>query len=130
MAALRPVPFLAVDSAVSFAFTGILALGLAALSGLIVTIFPRHFGQMTQAVRALPARVSRIGCLTQGLVVALVAGLGILIAVLPPLGLVLLPILALLMLPLGILFVIGWMTVALLTGDWLLRRFAPHQLPC
>ncbi len=116
-------------SAASFAFTGILALGLAALSGLIVTIFPRRFGQMTQAVRALPARVSRVGCLTQGLVVALVAGLGILIAVLPPLGLVLLPILALLMLPLGILFVIGWMTVALLTGDWLLRRFAHRTSP-
>jgi hypothetical protein len=113
----------------SFAFTGLFALGLAALSGLIVTVFPRRFGQMTQAVRALPARASRIGCLTQGLTAALVAGLGVVIAILPPLGLVLLPILALMMLPLGILFAIGWMTMALLTGDWLLRRFMRRTSP-
>ncbi len=112
-----------------FVFTGLLALGLAALSGLIVTIFPRRFGQMTEAIRTLPARVSRIGCLTQIFAVALIFGLGVLIAILPPLGLILLPILALLMLPLGILFVIGWMTMALLAGDWLLRRFARRTSP-
>lgn len=112
-----------------FIFTGLLALGLAALSGLIVTIFPRRFGQMTEAIRTLPRRASRIGCLTQIFAVALIAGLGILIAILPPLGLILLPILALLLLPLGILFVIGWMTMALLAGDWLLRRFARRISP-
>ncbi|MBA3873128.1 MAG: polymer-forming cytoskeletal protein [Anaerolineae bacterium] len=116
-------------SLAGFAFTGLLALALAALSGLIVTIFPRRFGQMTQAIRTLPARVSRVGCLTQILAVALVAILGLVIAVLPPLGLILLPFLALLMLPLGILFIIGWMTIALLLGDWLLRRFARHTSP-
>jgi len=113
----------------SFVFTGLFALGLAALSGLVVTIFPRRFGQMTEAIRTLPRRVSRIGCLTQIFAVALIAGLGILIAVLPPLGLILLPILALLMLPLGLLFVVGWMTMALLAGDWLLRRFARRTSP-
>ncbi len=122
-------PFSGGFSAASFAFTGILALALAAFSGLIVTIFPHRFGQMTQAVRSLPARVSRIGCLTQALALALIAGLGILIAVLPPLGLILLPVLALVLLPLGILFVIGWMTMALLAGDWLLRRFARRTTP-
>ena len=112
-----------------FVFSGLFVLGFAALSGLIVTIFPRRFGQMTQAVRSLPARVSRVGCLTQGFAVALVAGLSVVIAVLPPLGLVLLPILALAIVPLGILFVIGWMTVALLAGDWLVRRFMRHTSP-
>ncbi len=113
----------------SFVFTGLFALGLAALSGLIVTIFPRRFGQMTEAIRTLPVRVSRVGCLTQIFVVALVAGLGILIAILPPLGLILMPILALLLIPVGILFVIGWMTMALLAGDWLLRRLAHRSSP-
>ncbi|MBI1279885.1 MAG: hypothetical protein GC179_17285 [Anaerolineaceae bacterium] len=113
----------------SFIFNGLFAMGLAALSGLIVTIFPRRFGHMTEAIRTLPRRASRIGCLTQIFAVALVLGLGILIAVLPPLGLILLPILALLFIPLGILFVIGWMTMALLAGDWLLRRFAGRSTP-
>ena len=116
-------------SLAAFMFSGLLALALSAFSGLIVTIFPHRFGQMTQAVRSLPARVSRIGCLTQILAVALIAGLGILIAILPPLGLILLPVLALMLLPLGILFVIGWMTMALLTGDWLVRRFARRTSP-
>jgi cytoskeletal protein CcmA (bactofilin family) len=122
-------PFPGGFSFASFAFMGIFALGLAALSGLIVTIFPRRFGHMTQAVHALPARVSRIGCLTQISVVALLALLGLVIAVLPPLGLILLPILTLLMLPLGLMFAIGWMTMALLAGDWILRRFARRASP-
>ncbi len=112
-----------------FIFSGIFALGLAALSGLIVMIFPRRFGHMTEAIRTLPRRASRVGCLTQILALALMLGLGTLIAVLPPLGLILLPILALLLLPLSIMFVIGWMTMALLAGDWLLRRFARRSTP-
>ncbi len=111
-------------SLASFLITGLIALALAAFSGLIVTIFPRPFGYMTQAIRNVPARVTRIGCFTQLLVVALLVLLGVIIAVLPPLGLVLLPILALLLLPFLVLCAVGWMTMALLTGDWLLRRFA------
>lgn len=116
-------------SVASFVFSGMLALALAALSGIVATIFPRRFGQMTQVIRTLPARVSRIGCLTQVLTVILVALLGLIIAVLPPFGLVLLPILALLMLLLGVLFAIGGMTIALLTGDWFVRRFALRSSP-
>jgi len=33
------------------------------------------------------------------------------------------------MLPLGILFAIGWITMALLTGDWLVRRFMRRTSP-
>ena len=33
------------------------------------------------------------------------------------------------MLPLGIVWVIGWMTMGLLSGDWLLRRFAHRSSP-
>ena len=122
-------PFPGGFSLAGFALTGILALGLAALSGLIVTIFPRRFGQMTQAIRGLPFRVARVGCLTQLLAVVVVGLLVVIIAILPPLGLVLLPILALLLLPLGLIWVIGWMTMALLTGDWLLRRFVQRTSP-
>ncbi len=112
-----------------FVATGLIALVLSALSGLLVTIFPRPFGYMTQAVRNMPARMARIGCFSQMLIVAVIALLGVLIAVLPPLGLVMLPILALLLLPVGLLFVVGWMTMALLSGDWLLRRFARRSNP-
>jgi cytoskeletal protein CcmA (bactofilin family) len=112
-----------------FIVVGLVTLGLAALSGLIVTIFPRRFGQMTETIRMLPRRASRVGCLTLLMAVMVVGLLVVIIAVLPPVGLVLMPILALLMLPLGILFVVGWMTMALLAGDWLLRRFARRASP-
>ncbi len=122
-------PFTGGFSFAVFVVVGLITLGLAALSGLIVTIFPRRFGQMSEAIRSLPRRASRIGCLTLLMAVMVVGLLVMIIAVLPPVGLVLMPILALFMLPLGILFVIGWMTMALLAGDWLLRRFARRASP-
>ncbi len=112
-----------------FVFTGIAALGLSALAGVVVSIFPRPFGFMSQAIRSLPGRAARVGCFTQILFVALGAGVVVIIAVLPPLGLVLLPIFALLALPLGLLFAVGWITLALMAGDWLLRQFARRQSP-
>lgn len=113
----------------AFVFTGIVALGLSALAGVIVSIFPRPFGFMSQAIHSLPGRAARVGCFTQILFVALGAGLLVIIAVLPPLGLVLLPIFALLSLPLALLFAVGWVTMALMAGDWLLRQFARRQSP-
>lgn len=122
-------PFTGGFSFAAFVFVGLITLALAALSGLIVTIFPRRFGQMSEAIRMLPRRASRVGCLTLLMAVMVIGLLGVIIAVLPPVGLVLMPILALFMLPLGILFVVGWMTMALLAGDWLLRRFARRASP-
>lgn len=113
----------------AFVFTGIVTLGLGALAGVIVSIFPRPFGLMTQAIRSVPARSARVGCVTLILLVALAAGVMVILAVLPPLGLVLLPVAALLSLPLGLLFAAGWITLALLTGDWLLRKLARHHSP-
>jgi len=109
--------------------SSILALGLSALAGVIVSIFPRPFGFMSQAVRNLPGKSARVGCVTQVLMLALAGGVVVVIAVLPPLGLVLLPVAALLSLPLGLLFAVGWVTLALLAGDWLLRGFARRHSP-
>lgn len=112
-----------------FVFSGILALGLSALAGVVVSIFPRPFGFMSQAVRSFPGRSVRAGCVTQVLVLALAGGVLVVIALLPPLGLVLMPVAALLALPLGLLFAAGWVTLALLAGDWLLRGFARRHSP-
>lgn len=107
-----------------FAVSALFALAMAALAGLVVTIFPRPFAAMTEAIRSLPVRAARVGCFTQLLIVALSAGLVVVIAVVPPFGLLLLPVLALLSIPLFILFVVGWMTMALLAGSWLLHQFS------
>lgn len=112
-----------------FVATGLVALALAALAGLVVTIFPRPFSYMTQAIRTMPTRMARVGCFSQLLIAAAVALLIVLIGLIPPVGLVAMPVVALILLPVGLLFVIGWMTMALLSGDWLLRRFARRANP-
>lgn len=104
-------------------------LAMTALAGVVVTIFPRAFSYMTQAARQIPRRLAGVGCLTLLLVPGIGAGLVITLALLPPLGLILLPITCLLVIPLLLCFVAGWMTMALLLGDGVLRRFARHASP-
>lgn len=104
-------------------------LAMTALAGVVVTIFPRAFSYMTQAVRLVPRRLAGVGCLTLLLVPGVGAALLLALALLPPLGLLLLPIMCLLTIPLLLCFVAGWLTMALLVGDGVLRRFARHSSP-
>lgn len=104
-------------------------LAMTALSGVVVTVFPRAFSYMTQAVRQIPGRMARVGCLSLLLVPGTGAVLLLALALLPPLGLVLLPVTCLLSIPLALCFVAGWMTMALLLGDVVLHRLARRTSP-
>lgn len=108
-------------------FTLGFALGLTALAGVLVTVFPRAFSQMADSLHVLPLRLTGTGCLTLLLVPGSISLVIIALAVQPALGLVLLPVLCVLGLPLLVLFFVGWVTAALFIGDLLLRRGARQQ---
>ncbi|MBC6936758.1 MAG: polymer-forming cytoskeletal protein [Chloroflexi bacterium] len=105
------------------------ALGLAALSALALAVFPRRFAHIEQAVRSAPRHLVRAGCLALLAVFGFSAGVVLLLALAPPLGLVLLPVGLLLLLALLLLAVTGWITLALLIGRWLTQRLAGSALP-
>lgn len=105
------------------------SLVLGGLAVLAVTLFPRRISYMADAVRRRPRVLSRMG-LALGL---LALGLGtvylVLLAALPPLGLLLLPVLLLALVALLALTAGGWITLALLAGDLLLRQLARTGFP-
>ncbi|MEZ4668114.1 MAG: hypothetical protein R3E39_09375 [Anaerolineae bacterium] len=104
-------------------------LAMTAFAGVIVTVFPRAFSYMTQAARQLPGRLARVGCLSLLLLPGIGAVLLLALALLPPLGLLLLPIMCLLTIPVLLFFAAGWMTMALLLGDGILRRLVHRASP-
>lgn len=98
--------------------------GLAALAALAVAAFPRRFSRLALLLRSTPRSLARPGCLGLLAVIGLAAGLVLLLALVPPIGLVLLPFGLLLALGLLVLAGIGWTTLALLAGNWLARGTA------
>ncbi|GIL08657.1 MAG: hypothetical protein BroJett033_1680 [Chloroflexota bacterium] len=102
---------------------------VGALAVLAVTLFPRRLSYMAEAVRRRPRSLGQVG-LALGL---LTLGLGgvylLLLAALPPVGLLLLPLLLLAAVALTMLTVGGWVTLALLMGDALLRWLARASFP-
>ncbi|MFQ3566825.1 MAG: polymer-forming cytoskeletal protein [Aggregatilineales bacterium] len=105
--------------AAMFALTSLL---LAALTTLTATLFPRQISLIEDAVRARPRSLAGAGLAVFLLAAGLGAGLLVLLAVLPPLGLLLLPLYAIGGLLLLVLVAAGLVTLALMLGDWLLRR--------
>lgn len=110
-------------------FSLLTTLVLAAFSGLIVSIFPRSFSYMTEAVYTLPRRMAGVGLLTFLLIPAVAALLVLTLALLPPLGLLLLLAVALLGLAFLILLAAGWMTMSLIVGEALLIRLNQRSSP-
>ncbi|NWG16738.1 MAG: polymer-forming cytoskeletal protein [Chloroflexi bacterium] len=113
----------------SLASTLPVVLGLAALSALVVTVFPRRLARIEEAVRSAPRRLVQAGCLTLLAAFGAIAGVLLLLALMPPLGLVLLPVALLLLIGLLLLAATGWITLALIVGRWLAQRFAASPLP-
>ncbi|MGQ9889954.1 MAG: hypothetical protein ACUVSX_15925 [Aggregatilineales bacterium] len=105
------------------------ALLLSGLAALIVTLFPRRVSCMAEAMQRRPGGLGRLG-LALGL---LSLGLGalylVLLAALPPLGLLLLPAALAAALALLGLAASGWIALALLVGDFLLRGLARTNFP-
>jgi cytoskeletal protein CcmA (bactofilin family) len=107
--------------------TGSLVLG--GLAVLAVTLFPRRVSHMAEAVRRRPGRLSRTGLALGLLLLGLSVVYLVLLAAVPLLGLLLLPLPLLLSMAFLGLAAGGWITLALLAGDALLRRLARAGFP-
>jgi hypothetical protein len=107
----------------------LLSLAFTGMGVLAVTLFPRQFSHIEEAVRSTPRSLSGLGCMTGLLVVGIGAALVLALAALPPLGLLLLPLAAIVGLLLLGMVIAGWITLALIVGDWLLRRATRAALP-
>jgi cytoskeletal protein CcmA (bactofilin family) len=122
----------AVGSGLSVAallFSGFTSLLLAGISGLVVAAFPRHISYIEEAMLTIPRRMGRIGILTFLLAVGIGVAVIAMVAVLPPVGLVVLPVALIAGLAFLAMTVAGWITVALVVGNWLLRRSSRSVLP-
>lgn len=107
--------------------TGLLfsVLGSLAISGLAilaVVVFPRQISHIEEAIRLNAPRLGGIGLLLFLLAIGLTFGALVVLAILPPLALVLIPLYLLAALVFFGMALAGWITVTLLCGDLLLRR--------
>jgi hypothetical protein len=105
------------------------SLVLAGFSTLAVTMFPRQVSHIEEAIRARPRNLVGAGFATFLLIIGLSAALVLVLALLPPLGLVLLPVYALLGLGLLVLVIAGLVTLSLVIGEWLVRRATHAPAP-
>jgi hypothetical protein len=102
---------------------------LTGLGALAVTVFPRRFSHIQEAIVFNPRSMSALGCMALLLAVGISAGLVTLSASLPALRVVVIVIGLVLGLALVVLMMIGWITLALILGDILLRRVTRSAQP-
>jgi hypothetical protein len=110
------------DTALALLATGFMSLVLTGVSALTVAAFPQQIGNMEEAILTTPRRVGQAGLMSALLAIGVTIGVVLLLGVVPPLGLIALPVYGLAALAFLGLTVSGWITVALIVGDWLLRR--------
>jgi cytoskeletal protein CcmA (bactofilin family) len=99
------------------------SLTMVGFSTLAVTMFPRQISHIEEAIRSRPRSLVGAGFATFLLIIGLCAALIILLALLPPLGLVLLPLYFVFGLILLALVIAGMVTLSLVLGEWLVARF-------
>jgi hypothetical protein len=110
-------------------FTLSWSLLLTGIAALAVTLFPRRFAYMQEAILSRPRNLSGVGCMTLLLAAGISALLVFIIAALPPVGLILALPASLAALAIIGMAAAGWIALALLLGDWLLRRYLKLTLP-
>ena len=102
---------------------------LTGLSALAVTIFPRPFSHIQEALLSTPGSMTALGCMALLLTVGLVTGAVVLVTGVPVMGFVLVPLGLLLGLVVLGMSIVGWITLALLLGDFALRHLTRSILP-
>lgn len=102
---------------------------LTGLSALAVMIFPRHFSLMQDAILSDPRNLAALGVMTVLLGIGLCAATAFLLSLLPVSGVILVPLALLLGLGLLVTVISGWITIALLLGDFVVRQVARNILP-
>jgi hypothetical protein len=109
-------------SALALLASGFASLVLTGVSALAVAAFPRQISYIEEAILTAPRRAGQTGIMTALLAVGLTVGVVLLVGVIPPLGLIALPVFGLATIVFVGMTVSGWITVALIIGNWLLRR--------
>jgi hypothetical protein len=104
-------------------------LGLVGFSTLVVAVFPLQISRIEDAIRARPRSLSGAGFAVFLLVIGLLAALIVALAALPPVGLLLIPVYLVAGLVFGGMFIAGLVTLALVFGEWLLRRLSRAGAP-
>jgi hypothetical protein len=105
------------------------SLVLAGFSTLAVAMFPRQISRIEEAIRLRPRGLFGAGFAVFLLVFGLSAALIVVLAILPPVGLLLLPVYALAGLAGLALFTAGLVTLSLVIGDWIARRVSKGSQP-
>ncbi len=107
----------------------ILSLLLCGLATLAVTIFPRQISHIEEAVRTKPGQLIVSALIVALLIVGIGSAFVVLLAALPPLGLLLLPVAGILALIFLGASLAGVITLTLVFGDWLLTRMGRGPYP-
>ncbi|MEO8610390.1 MAG: polymer-forming cytoskeletal protein [Chloroflexota bacterium] len=102
---------------------------LTGLSALAVTIFPRPFSHIQEAILSTPRSMTALGCMALLLTVGVGTGFLVLFSAAPVIGVILVPLGLILGLVVLSANVIGWITLALLLGDFALRHLTRTILP-
>lgn len=113
-------------SPINALFSGLM---LAGAAGLAVVVFPRSIGRMEDAVRHDGRKVAVLGFGVLLLAGGITAVWLLLVATIPPLGVVLIPVFGIAVFALVVLIVSGWITLSLLIGDVLMRVVFRMALP-
>jgi cytoskeletal protein CcmA (bactofilin family) len=116
-------PFQPETTLVDIALSGLFsALLLGGLGGLAVTFFPQHIAHIQEAIQRSPRDLIISGFMADLMIIGLIALVVVVLAILPPAGVILLPVVVLV----GLLYVgmalAGLVTLALMLGDWLMSR--------
>jgi hypothetical protein len=104
-------------------------LTFAGAAGLAVIVFPRQIGRLEDALRRAPRRLTLVGFGALLVVAAVTALWLMLLAGLPPIGILLMPVYGIGLAVFGVFTLLGWITLSLLVGDFLLRRVLRFPLP-
>jgi hypothetical protein len=116
-------------STLALAVSGVASLVLSGVGALAVAAFPRQFSYIEEAILSGPRRVAQTGFLAFLLAIGITIAVVLLVAIFPPLGLVLLPVFVITAIVFLGVTVTGWVTVALIIGNWLFRRSTRSIVP-
>lgn len=118
-----------IDTLATAAFAIVGMVMLTGFSVLLVTLFPRQISHIEEAIRARPRGFGGVGIAVYALSVGVFLGMILLLALIPPLGLLLIPVFLILVLALVVLTMTGLVTAVIMIGDWLLSRVSKFPTP-
>ncbi len=106
-----------------------LALSIVGVSALTVAAFPRQISRIEDAIRAQPRSMGGAGLALYALALGVSLGMVVLLGLMPALGVALIPVWLLSGVGLIALLLIGWVTLSMMVGEWLMRRLSKTGAP-